>query len=89
MSRLRKRLIAVEAVLASLAGLMAIVSIFWRDWLEALFRWDPDHHSGTAELLIIAGLAAASLLLGAAARWQAVRWTRAAALRAAALPAEL
>ncbi len=84
MSMLRKRLVAAEAVLASLAGLMAIVSIFWRSWIEAVFGWDPDHHSGAAELLIIAGLAAVSLVLGAAARWQTVRWKR-----AAALPAEL
>lgn len=78
MNKMRKRLIAVETTLAGLAGLLAVVSMFWRDWLEILFRADADHHTGTAELLIIVGLAVMSVLLGCAARWQAVRWRRAA-----------
>jgi hypothetical protein len=78
-NKMRRRLIAVETALAGLAGLLAVVSIFWRDWLEILFHADPDHHSGSAELLIIVGLAALSVLLGSAARWQVVRWRRAAA----------
>ena len=79
MSKTRKRLIAVETVLAGLAGMLAALTIFWRDWIEILFGWDPDHHSGTAELLIIAGLACVGLLLGFVARWQTVRWRRVAA----------
>ena len=79
MSKIRKRLIAAETALAGLAGLLAVVSIFWRDWLEIVFHADPDHHSGSTELLLIAGLAALSVLLGCAARWQVVRWRRAAA----------
>lgn len=79
MNKMRKRLIAVETALAGLAGLLAIVSIFWRDWIEILFQTDPDHHSGTTELVLIVGLAALSVLLGCAARWQAVRWRKAAA----------
>jgi tetrahydromethanopterin S-methyltransferase subunit E len=76
MSKTRRRLIAAETVAAVLAGLLAAVTVFWRDWLEILFRVDPDHHSGAAELVIVAGLASLSLLLAVAARWQAVRWTR-------------
>lgn len=76
---MRKRLIVIETALAALAGLLAVVSVFWRDWLEIGFRWDPDHHSGTAELTLIAGLAVLSVLLGCTARWQAVRWRKAAA----------
>ncbi|HYK31947.1 MAG TPA: hypothetical protein VEV63_08295 [Streptosporangiaceae bacterium] len=79
MNKIRKRLIAAETALAGLAGLLAVVSIFWRDWMEILFHVDPDHHSGTTELLFIAGLALLSVLLGCAARWQVVRWRRAAA----------
>jgi hypothetical protein len=82
MNRMRKRLIVVETAAAGLAGFLAILSIFWRDWLEILFGWDPDHHNGTAELALIAGLAVISLLLGCTARWQAVRWRRAAAISA-------
>jgi hypothetical protein len=82
MSRMRKRLIAVEAALASFAGILAIISVFWRYWIEILLHWDPDHHNGSAELLTIVSLASLSLLLGSTARWQAVRWRRAAALSA-------
>lgn len=80
MSKVQKRLVAIETVLAGLTGLLAIVTIFWRDWLETLFGWDPDHHNGTAELVIIGALAAVSVLLGIAARWQTVRWRRLAAV---------
>ena len=80
MNQMRKRLIVAETAVAGLAGFLAILTIFWRDWLEVLFGADPDHHNGTAELAIIAVLAVTSLLLGSIARWQVVRWRRAAAL---------
>jgi len=80
MNKMRKRLILAETVVAGLTGFVAVLTIFWRDWLEVLFRADPDHHNGTAEFAIIAGLAVTSLLLGCIARWQVVRWRRAAAL---------
>jgi len=64
MSRMRKSLIAVEAALAGFAGILAIISIFQRYWIEILLQWDPDHHNGSAELLTIVSLASLSLLLG-------------------------
>jgi hypothetical protein len=79
MNKMRKRLIVAETAVAGLVGLLALSTIFWRDWLEVLFGWDPDHHSGTAELALIAALAVTSLLLGCIARWQVVRWRRASA----------
>ena len=80
MNKMRKRLIVAETAVAGLAGFLAVLTIFWRDWLEMLFSWDPDHHSGTAELALIAALAVTSLLLGCIARWQVVRWRRAEAV---------
>jgi hypothetical protein len=76
MSSRQRKLIATEAVLAGVAGLLAILTAVWSDWIEIVFGWDPDHHSGGAELTIIVVLACLSLLSGAAARWQAVRWGR-------------
>lgn len=64
----QRSLAYIEATLAALAGLLAVLTIFWRDWIEGLTGWDPDHHNGSFEILIIVGLAAASVLLGLGAR---------------------
>jgi hypothetical protein len=70
-----------EVVLATLAGGFGLLTIFWRDWIEGLTGFDPDHHSGSVELLIVLSLllvAAASSLLARA------EWRRAGASTAAA-----
>jgi hypothetical protein len=71
----QRSLAYIETALAALAGLLAVITIFWRDWIEGLTGWDPDHHNGSFEVLIILGLAAASVVLGLAARWT---WRRVA-----------
>jgi hypothetical protein len=63
----------LEAELASLCGALALVTLFWRDWIEALTGFDPDHHNGSFEWLIVAGLFAACVLVGLAAR---AEWRR-------------
>ncbi len=57
----------VEAVIAAVAGLLGVVTLFWRDWIE-LTGWDPDHHDGSAEWLIVAGLLVVALTVGLVAR---------------------
>jgi hypothetical protein len=64
----QRSLAYIETALAALAGLLAVITIFWRDWIEGLTGWDPDHHNGSFEIFIILGLAAVSVLLGLAAR---------------------
>src|SRR3954452_1069533 len=27
------------------AGVLGLLTLVWRDWLEAVFGWDPDHDS--------------------------------------------
>jgi undecaprenyl pyrophosphate phosphatase UppP len=71
--RQRKRFY-VETVIAGVAGVMGIVTVFWHDWIEALTGWDPDHHNGSAEWFIIVGLLLIAAVLGIAAR---VEWRRA------------
>ena len=67
----------LEMVIASAAGILGIMTIFWRDWIEGLTGWDPDHHNGgSAEWLIVAGLlilAAVAGLVGAPSLAAAVR----------------
>jgi hypothetical protein len=63
----------LESVFGSCAGILAIVTIFWRDWIEAVFGMDPDRGNGTAEWLIVLILLVLALALAAAAR---VEWRR-------------
>jgi hypothetical protein len=60
--------VGLETAIALLAGLLGIVTIFWRDWIEALTGWDPDQHSGGAEWLIVAGLLVIAVAIGTIAR---------------------
>jgi hypothetical protein len=41
---------------AGFCGGLAVLSIFWRDWIEALTGYDPDRHDGTVEWLIVVAL---------------------------------
>jgi hypothetical protein len=66
----------LEAGLAFLCGVLAVVTVFWRDWIEALTGFDPDHHNGAFERLIVVGLFAACVLVGFVAR---AEWRRSVA----------
>ena len=59
---------ALESVIALCAGSLGMVTVFWRDWIEFLTGWDPDHHNGTAEWLIVAALLTVAAVAGIAAR---------------------
>jgi len=74
MQRLRMR-IWVEAICAVLAGALGALTIFWHDWIEGLTGWDPDHHNGSFEWLIVLSLFALSALAGLLARhdWRRLR----------------
>jgi len=65
----------LESVFGSCAGVLAVVTIFWRDWIEAVFGVDPDKGNGTAEWLVVLILLAVALALAAAARgeWRRTR----------------
>jgi hypothetical protein len=46
----------VEAGLAALSGFLGILTLFTRDWIEALTGFDPDNHNGSFEWMIVAML---------------------------------
>jgi DMSO/TMAO reductase YedYZ heme-binding membrane subunit len=71
--RVRRRF-WIEATLASVTGVMFVVTLFWHEWLEA-FGFDPDHGDGSAEWLIVAVLAVVCLAFTTVAR---LEWRRAA-----------
>lgn len=64
----RVLLFRIEVTLAVLAGVLGVLSLFWRDWIEALTGWSPDRHSGSAEFSLIAVLLITSVSCAAAAR---------------------
>jgi undecaprenyl pyrophosphate phosphatase UppP len=63
-----KFLIGLETTIASIAAVMGIITIFWRDWIEALTGWDPDHHNGSFEWIIVAVLLVIAATAGLLAR---------------------
>jgi hypothetical protein len=71
----------LESALASLCGLLAVVTLVRRDWIEALTGLDPDHHGGAFEWAIVAGLL---VLFVVTARVARAEWRRP---RTAAIPA--
>jgi hypothetical protein len=57
-----------EAGLAALCGFLAILTLFTRDWVEALTGFDPDNHNGSFEWMIVAALLLVCILFSIAAR---------------------
>jgi DMSO/TMAO reductase YedYZ heme-binding membrane subunit len=64
----------LEAALASVTGVLCLVTLVWRDWLEA-FGFDPDRHTGRAEWAIVAALFVLSVACATAA---GTEWRRTA-----------
>ena len=58
----------LEAGLALVAALLAGFTAIWRDWIEAVFRVDPDAHSGATEWAIVGILILSAVALGLVAR---------------------
>jgi hypothetical protein len=58
----------VEAVVAAVSGLLALLTLVTREWVELLFGVDPDGGDGSLEWLVVVALAVVALVLGALAR---------------------
>jgi hypothetical protein len=63
----------LEAGLAITGGFLAVLTLVWPDWIEAIFGVDPDRHSGAAEWLVAGGLLLAAATSSALA---ALEWNR-------------
>ena len=74
-SRQLPRKFWIEASLALVTGVMTVVTLVSREWIELLFGFDPDQGSGLVEWLIVAGLALATVLFSLLARSE---WRQAA-----------
>jgi hypothetical protein len=63
----------LETALATASALLAVVTIFWTEWIELVFRVDPDNGSGAAEWIVVIVLAGLSAVSALAAR---LEWRR-------------
>ena len=63
----------VESALATLCGFFGVLTLFSRDWIEALTGLDPDNHNGSIEWMIVSGLFLICVVVSVAAR---VEWRR-------------
>jgi hypothetical protein len=69
MQQLRRRFWA-ELAMALASGGFLILTLIWRDWIEIVFRVDPDHHNGALEWLIVAAAFAATATFATLARYE-------------------
>jgi hypothetical protein len=56
--------VRLETALAVFAGALGILTMSWPAWIEALTGWDPDHHNGAFEWLIVATLLTLPAVIG-------------------------
>ena len=64
-SALRAR---IEAVVSALGIVTLVLTLFWKDWIEAIFGVDPDRHNGFVEWVIAGVALALSVICAARAR---------------------
>ena len=58
----------IEVGLATLSTVFTILTLLWKDWIEIVFRVDPDHHSGSLEWAIAAAFLVVAITSSAMAR---------------------
>lgn len=63
----------LEAILASVTGILFLLTLFTREWIEMIFDVEPDAGSGSLEWIIVAGLLALTITLAVLARFE---WRR-------------
>jgi hypothetical protein len=62
-AQLRRRF-WLEAGFGLGCGILAVLTLVWRDWIEALTGFDPDRGSGAVEVTVVLVLAGFALLAG-------------------------
>lgn len=60
----------VKTLVGSATGGLFLATLFARDWIETLVRWDPDQHSGSVEWMIVMGLFLVTVVLFTSARME-------------------
>lgn len=73
--RIRQRFWA-EAVVAVASAILLVITLMWNDWIELVFKIDPDDNNGAAEWLIVVFVVTISVVSLTLARYE---WRRAVA----------
>jgi hypothetical protein len=60
----RRQHIGLEIGLASVSGTLFLLTLFWADWIEAIFGIDPDGGSGAVEFLVASAFLVLALVAG-------------------------
>ena len=58
----------IESWIAGASALLCLLTLINQEWIELIFRVDPDHGSGALEWAIVGGLAVLSLASAVLAR---------------------
>jgi hypothetical protein len=61
----------IESIVASLTGVLTVVTLFWHDWIEAVSGVDPDRGNGSVEWLVVALLVV--VMAGSRPEWLRAR----------------
>jgi hypothetical protein len=64
----------IETALAIASAALLVITLAWKDWIEIVFRVDPDAGSGALEWAIVAVAVCSTLVFAALARTE---WRRA------------
>jgi hypothetical protein len=64
----------LESIFGSFTGIVAVITLLWHDWIETVFKVDPDSGNGSAEWLIVLVLLLTTVTLASGARRE---WRRA------------
>jgi hypothetical protein len=63
----------IEAGLAVLSGLLLLLTLVTREWIEILTGWDPDGGNGAVEWAIVIVLLVSTATFGLLARAERLR----------------
>ena len=64
----KRHFLRIERALACGSGVLFALTLLWKDWIEVVFRVDPDAGSGELEWLIAGAFALGTVGFGLAAR---------------------
>jgi hypothetical protein len=73
MDRGLRRRFWLEGALAVLSGVLLVLTLVTREWIELIFGVDPDHGSGALEAAVVGALLATTAVLFVVARREYLR----------------